>query len=56
MSDQARLRRKIAARKALQEQRIALVAQQKNDLDAAVERAQREIDNLEAQLTIGVAR
>lgn len=54
--DQARLRQKIKALKGLQERRILAVAQMKADLDATLEREQRRIDNLEKQLTIGVAR
>ena len=54
MSDQLRLRRRIAALEALQRQRVEMVNQQKRQLDAVVERSEREIANLRAQLTIGV--
>ena len=53
MTDQARLRRRIASLQRLQAQRIERVAQKKIDLDACVDKAQREIDNLRAQQTIG---
>lgn len=54
--DQARLRAKIRALEGLQERRIALVAKQKQDLDATIEREQRRIENLKQQVTIGVAQ
>lgn len=56
MSDQARLRRRIASLERLQAQRIELAAAQKNLLDAVVDKEQRKIDNLKAQQTIGVVR
>lgn len=54
MSDQARLRRRIASLERLQAQRIALVEQKKDDLDRVIADKARELDNLRAQLTIGV--
>jgi hypothetical protein len=51
-TSQSKLRRHIANLELLQEKRIAMVAQRKADLDAGVERAQREIDNLKTQQTI----
>lgn len=50
--DQAQLRRRIYTLERLQTQRIELVAEQKKQMDATVERAQRELDNLRAQVTI----
>lgn len=51
-SYQSWLRRRIAKLEAMQCRRIELVAEQKKQLDASVDRAQREIDNLRAQQTI----
>ena len=53
---QSWLRRKIARLILRQQDRRRLVEMQKRDLDAVVEKAQREIENLQAQLTIGVAK
>lgn len=50
---QSWLRRHIATLEQLQAQRIELVARQKAEGDAAIERAAREIANLKAQQTIG---
>lgn len=53
---QARLRAQIRALEGMQQRRIELVAQKKIDMDAVIEKEQRRIDNLKAQLTIGVAQ
>lgn len=54
MSDQLHLRRRIATLEVQQQKRIALTAERKKLLDETIDNAQREIDNLRAQLTIGV--
>jgi hypothetical protein len=51
MSDQAQLRRHIAALEDLQRRRIELAA-----TEALIERRAREIENLKAQLTIGAVQ
>lgn len=53
---QSWLRRHIAVLEGLQETRVQMVAERKKQLDATVERAAREIVNLKAQQTIGVAQ
>lgn len=50
MRTAVKLEQRIAALKRLQEQRIALTARRKAEMDAVVEVKQREIDNLEATL------
>lgn len=55
MSDQARLRRRIASLERLQAQRIALVEEKKEYLDLVVADKQLEIDNLKIMLTIRAA-
>lgn len=52
MSDQAHLRRRIAELQRIQNLRIDAVAERKQQMDAVVEKAQRELDNLRAQVTI----
>ena len=56
MSAQKKLRQRLGTLKDLQAKRIAMAEQQKKDLDALIEEKQREIDNLSAQLTIGVVK
>lgn len=48
------LRRRITQLEAMQCQRLALVVEQKKALDAVVERADRELENLRAQVTIRI--
>jgi phage host-nuclease inhibitor protein Gam len=55
MSDQARLRRHIAALEDLQRRRIKLEEKRRAEVADLIERRAREIENLKAQLTIGVA-
>jgi hypothetical protein len=55
MSDQRRLRRRITTLQAMQDQRVAMVAERKAMMDDVVEKKDRELANLKAQLTIGVA-
>lgn len=50
------LRQRIAARELMQTRRIELNAERKKQLDETVERAQREIDGLKQQLTMGVVK
>jgi hypothetical protein len=52
--NQSQLRRKIASLKALQDQRIELAEAMKRSLDLIIEKKQREIDNLEQQVTMRV--
>jgi hypothetical protein len=52
--NQSQLRRKIASLKALQVQRIELAEQMRRSLDLIIEKKQREIDNLEQQVTMRV--
>lgn len=49
------LRRRIRTLKKQQARRIETHNEVKKQMDEIVERAQREIDNLESQLTIGMA-
>lgn len=51
---QALLRRRIAQLETMQCQRLALVAEQKKALDVVVEKADRELENLKAQVTIRI--
>lgn len=53
---QSWLRRRIATLEAQQAQRIELTAQAKKAMNESIRKAQLEIDNLSAQLTIGVAQ
>lgn len=50
--NQSHLRRQIAALERLQATRRAMVEEQKRQLDEAVERADRELENLRAQQTM----
>lgn len=52
MSDQARLRRRIASLERLQAQRITLIEQKKECLDLLIANKALEISNLKAMLTI----
>jgi hypothetical protein len=52
--NQSQLRRKIASLKALQVQRIELAEQMRRSLDIVLAKKQREIDNLEQQVTMRV--
>lgn len=56
MTDQSALRRHIAWLEGIQARRIEKWEQQKAATEALIERRQREIENLKAQLTIGVVR
>lgn len=56
MSGQLALRRRIATLEAQQQKRIALTAERKKLLDETIDNAQRELENLRAQLTIGVVK
>jgi hypothetical protein len=51
---QKAIRRKIASLKALQVQRIELAEAMRRSLDLIIEKKQREIDNLEQQVTMRV--
>lgn len=53
---QSWLRRRIGNLRRLQVQRIAIGERQKKEIDTAIERADREIANLEAQVTIGAVK
>lgn len=55
MSDQARRRRQLANLERMQEQRRAMVERRKTEMDAVVEKKDREIANLRATLQITVA-
>lgn len=50
------LRRRITTLEEMQADRIALTAEAKRGMNESIRKAQLEIDNLAAQLTIGVAR
>lgn len=52
ITSQSKLRHHIANLELLQEKRIALVAERKADMDASIERAQLELENLKTQQTI----
>jgi hypothetical protein len=56
MSDQARLRRHIAALEDLQRRRIELAEKRCQATEALIERRALEIANLKAQLTIEVVQ
>jgi hypothetical protein len=56
MSDQARLRRHIAALEDLQRRRIELAEKRRQATEALIERRAREIENLKAGLTIGAVQ
>lgn len=53
---QSWLRQHIVALQIRQEIRIAKVAEQKRQLDESIDRANREIENLKTQQTIGVVK
>ena len=52
MSDQKRLRAKLAAKEAIHARRLAMIAERHAREAQIVEQAEREIMNLRAQLTI----
>lgn len=53
---QSELRRHIAALESMQDRRIVLAEQKKQQMDNIIERERQRIENLKQQLTIGVAR
>jgi hypothetical protein len=55
MSDQAQLRRHIAALEDLQRRRVELAEKRRVATEKLIERRQLEIDNLRASITIDVA-
>lgn len=56
MTDQRALRQRIARLEEIQAQRLIVMGEIMDQWNKLVEKKQREIDNLKAQLTIGVLK
>ena len=55
-TSQSGLRAQIATLERIQRSRIEMVAEQKRQMDEHISKCDREIENLKAQLTMGVVR